>query len=122
VGALGPHICFIFFLSVAIGSVHCESAYCEGFAGFSGMASDAWAWVMVGMGLLCALSGMGVGCRVVWGSTARMWSNTISQQIYMPNIHLLSFVVLFHSGVEMFCGLCNAMQSCFFLVGTVAQE
>jgi hypothetical protein len=65
-GALGPLVYFIFFFSSDwFGTL--RIAYCEGFAGFSGMASDAWAWVLVRLGLFCAFGdwrGMPYGLRV----------------------------------------------------------
>jgi hypothetical protein len=102
--ALGPLVCFNFFFSSDWFGI-LRIAYCEGFAGFSGMASDAWAWVMVGLGLFCVFGdwrGMPCGLGV--------------------NGHLPSLVVLFDSRVELCMSFVQDHQPRYLLVETVAQE
>jgi hypothetical protein len=61
-GRWGLIVCIIFFLSRLARCI----AYCEGFARFAGKASDAWAWVVVWLGMFCVF-GKTAWDYVHWG-------------------------------------------------------
>jgi hypothetical protein len=119
-GRWGLIVCIIFFLSRLARCI----AYCEGFARFAGKASDAWAWVVVWLGMFCVF-GKTAWDYVHWGlgvngpnMVKHYFSAKFSAQ--RPSTVVRRFYLILESGCV---SSVHTHQPChFFLVGTVAQE